>query len=90
MRLNQILLLRFLKSAKAFLKEEDAVLSGLKRKYSSQGGTSAGKRRKMDNEEEELPSDPESDLEEDLASLGYGTVLITLFTCKPYNLWSLP
>lgn len=44
-------------------------------------------------EEEELNSDPESmdeDVPTDITETSPGSVLITLFTSKPYNLWSLP
>ena len=58
------------------------------------------KRRKPGNDEadeasdlEELRSDPETD-EDDVAPEGDtnqpGSVLLTVFTCKPYNEWAIP
>lgn len=92
MKLNQILLLRFLKSARAFLKENAAL--------SSRTNVTLGKRKRggdEDAEEEDLPSDPETAEEDDdegrpaiAQTPTGGTVLITLFTCKPYDLWTLP
>lgn len=45
-----------------------------------------------DDEEEDLPSDPEEDEEDGAPSVTGlpGSILITLFTCKPYNMWALP
>lgn len=50
------------------------------------------------DEEEALPSDPETEEDDDdddgrrtkAPVTQGGTVLITLFTCKPYNEWALP
>lgn len=96
-KLNQILLLRFLRSAKPFLKEGTSLSVAGKRKAPS-GNAKPSKRQKKgedDGDSEELPSDPEDDddASEDNRVMpldGPGTVLITLFTCKPYCLWSLP
>jgi len=99
-KLNQILLLRFLKSVKPFLKADDpSELGSLKRKNT---GSASRKRKRPDasggadiEEDESLPSDPESDEEgKDGTAVARisacGTVLVTLFTCKPYNEWALP
>lgn len=73
--------MRFLRSVKPFLKEKSTI---------PQFGEVAGE----DLEETtELNSDPESAdeaLPTDLMKASAGSVLITLFTSKPYNLWSLP
>lgn len=50
------------------------------------------------DEEDALPSDPETEEDDDdddgrrtkAPVTQGGTVLITLFTCKPYNEWALP
>lgn len=93
--MNQILLLRFLRSVAPLLRKSATLDAGYV--Y----GTHLGRKRKRrpddDEEEEELPSDPESasDGEDQDASDGKGaqspaSVLVTLFACKPYNLWALP
>jgi hypothetical protein len=70
-----------LRSVKPFLKENSTI---------PQLGDSANV---QDMEEEELNSDPESlngEMVNDPTKASSGTILITLFTSKPYNLWSLP
>ena len=58
------------------------------------------KRRKAGNDEEDeasdlenLRSDPETE-EDEIADEGNtdqpGSVLLTVFTCKPYNEWAIP
>lgn len=82
-KLNQLLLLRFLRSVKPYLKEK-AIIPQLAHEDSLDG-----------MEEEEVNSDPESlDEDEEISAqpteIATGSVLITLFTSKPYSLWSLP
>ncbi|KAL7010372.1 hypothetical protein EMMF5_000395 [Cystobasidiomycetes sp. EMM_F5] len=91
-RLNQILLLRFLRSAHELLVVDDPAST-----YSSMltGANRVGKITKDEDDlDEDLPSDPESD-DGDEARISLSMpqsprLLITLFTCKPYDMWTLP
>lgn len=82
-KLNQILILRFLRSVKPFLKKKSTI------PYID---TYSGQVEMED--EEELNSDPDSVNEDEAPAqtpkTSTGSVLITLFTSKPYSLWSLP
>lgn len=132
-KLNQILLLRFLKSVKPFLKESTAKpgrnvrrrdLERLRREeekrqgrgreegeegaegeqHGEEASTSLKRDDGLDDEGDlDMDSDPEElDSEDETGRRGGkgggqldggglpGRVLITLFTCKPYNLWSFP
>lgn len=77
-KLNQVLLLRFLRSAQPFLAA--SVTTDMK--------------ESADSDAESLPSDPDSGDESQQAAANSsgvrGSVLVTLFTCKPYDMWTLP
>lgn len=77
-KLNQVLLLRFLRSAQPFLS----------------ASVNTGTKESADSDHESLPSDPDSDDETQQAAADSsgvrGSVLLTLFTCKPYDMWTLP
>ncbi|KNZ43918.1 uncharacterized protein VP01_970g1 [Puccinia sorghi] len=98
-RANQILILRFLRSASTLLFQspDGCILDQARRKKRARSSAKNAKKQRRyshssdsEGDRDGLESGPESDAELDLHVRKPGTVLITAGTCPPYSLWDVP